>query len=67
MENDLAAVTILSKKSVDGDALSTTVFILGLDAGMKLVLSLEGIEAALVTRKGEVVLTPGAEEIFEKR
>ncbi len=67
VENDLAAVTILSKKSVDGDALSTTVFILGLDAGMKLVLSLEGIEAALVTRKGEVVLTPGAEEIFEKR
>ncbi len=67
VENDLAAVTILSKRSVDGDALSTTVFTLGLDAGMKLVLAREGIEAAFVTREGDVVLTPGAEEKYEER
>jgi len=67
VDNDLAAVTILSKRSVDGDALSTTVFTLGLEKGMKMVLSMEGIEAAFVTRNGDVALTPGAKEIFEER
>ncbi len=67
VENRLAAVTILSKRSVDGDALSTTVFALGLDAGMKLVLSLEGKEAVFITREGKVVSTPGAEKKYVER
>jgi len=64
VDNDLSAVTILSEQSIDGDALSTTVFTLGLESGLKLVRSLEGIEAAFVTREGAVVLTPGAAERF---
>lgn len=49
-DNDLMAVTILSKESVDGDGLSTTCFSMGLEKGMAYVDSLEGVEAMFITR-----------------
>jgi thiamine biosynthesis lipoprotein len=65
VRNGLAAVTILSQNSVDGDALSTTVFALGLENGLDLVSSLKGIEAAFITLDGKIIMTPGAAERFE--
>ena len=50
VETDLVGVTILSDESVDGDGLSTTCFILGLDKGMKLIESIPGTEAAFITK-----------------
>ena len=44
-DNGLIAVTIISDKSVDGDALSTTCFALGLEDGMKLAESLDDVQA----------------------
>lgn len=57
VQNALDQVTIISDQSVDGDALSTTCYVLGLDDGMDLIQSLEGIEAVFVTKDGEVYLT----------
>lgn len=65
VRNGLAAVTILSAGSVDGDALSTTVFALGLEDGLELVMSLDGIEAAFITLEGKVIMTKGAADLFE--
>ncbi len=65
IKNDLAAVTIISANSVDGDALSTSVFALGLDDGLELVMSLDGIEAAFITLEGRVIMTKGAADRFE--
>lgn len=48
-ENNLLGVTIISEKSVDGDALSTSCFTLGLDEGMKLIESINGIDAIFIT------------------
>ena len=48
-DNGLIAVTIISDKSVDGDALSTTCFALGLEDGMKLAESLDDVQAFFVT------------------
>lgn len=48
-DNSLLSVTILSPESVDGDALSTACFALGLDDGMKLIKSLENTEAIFIT------------------
>jgi thiamine biosynthesis lipoprotein len=48
-DNGLLAVSIISQKSVDGDALSTACFALGLDKGLELIESLDGIEAVFVT------------------
>ncbi len=42
-ENGLTQVSVISGKSVDGDGLSTTCFALGLEEGMKLIESMEGV------------------------
>ena len=51
-DNNLCDVTIISSESTVGDCLSTTCFVLGLDDGMKLINSLEGIEAIFMTNDG---------------
>ena len=48
-DNHLYGVTILSKTSVDGDALSTVCYSLGLEKGMELIKSLDGVEALFIT------------------
>lgn len=48
-DNSLVAVTIISDKSVDGDALSTTCFALGLERGMELIDSLADVHAVFIT------------------
>lgn len=50
VENGLLGVTILSSSSMEGDALSTTCFCLGLEEGMALVESLPGTEAVFITQ-----------------
>ncbi len=64
-ENDLVSVTIISDKSVDGDGLSTSCFALGLEEGMALVESLDGIHAVFITADGKLHLTKGLEEELE--
>ena len=54
VQNDLDQVTIISDQSVDGDALSTTCFAMGLEDGLELIRSLDGIEAVFVTKDGEM-------------
>lgn len=48
-DNNLVSVTIISDLSVDGDGLSTTVFALGLEEGMKFINSLENVDAVFIT------------------
>ncbi|HJA80743.1 MAG TPA: FAD:protein FMN transferase [Candidatus Mediterraneibacter intestinipullorum] len=57
VQNDLDQVTVISDRSVDGDALSTTCYVLGLEDGMKLLQGMEGIEAVFVTKDGAVHLS----------
>ena len=56
-DNGLIAVTIISDKSVDGDALSTTCFALGLEDGMKFAESLDDVQAFFVTSDYEIHYT----------
>lgn len=56
-DNGLIAVTIISDQSVDGDALSTTCFALGLEDGMKLAESLDDVQAFFVTSDYEIYYT----------
>ncbi|MCD8039219.1 MAG: FAD:protein FMN transferase [Lachnospiraceae bacterium] len=59
VQNELYGVTILSGSSLQGDALSTCCYILGLEKGLELVNSLDGIEAVFITSDYEVITTPG--------
>lgn len=63
--NDLASVTIISPKSIDGDALSTAAFSKGLNAGLSLINSLDNIEAIFINKNKEIYLTNGLKDNFE--
>ncbi|WP_265444637.1 FAD:protein FMN transferase [Acetivibrio straminisolvens] len=60
----LIGTTIISDYSIDADALSTTVFVLGLEEGMKLIESLEGVEAVFITEDKEIYVTDGLKDTF---
>ncbi len=61
VQNELASVTIFSQSSMQGDALSTAVFVLGTEKGLQLVESLEGVEALLITRDRKIIQSSGAD------
>lgn len=56
---ELRSVSIIGTNSITTDALSTTVFILGLNEGMKLVASLPDIEAIIIDNKGHMHYSTG--------
>lgn len=58
-DNGLTSVTILSDSSVQGDALSTTCLLLGLEDGLALVESLDGVEALFITQDGTMTRSSG--------
>lgn len=62
VQNELSAVTIVAADAFDADALSTTVFAMGLEEGKAFIEGLEGIEALFVTRDGRAGCTSGLEE-----
>ena len=66
VQNELASVTIFSESSMEGDALSTTAFVLGTEEGMKLIDSLEGVEAVFIARDRTVIYSAGAEAYIVK-
>lgn len=59
VDNNLAGVTILSPSSEEGDALSTTCFILGLEDGMHLIEEIPGIEALFITKDDKLYYSSG--------
>lgn len=64
-DNNLASVTIVSSKSIDGDALSTSTFGMGLIDGLNLIESLPSIEAIFVTKDKEIYLSEGLKNNFQ--
>lgn len=63
VQNNLFQVTILSESSMDGDALSTTCFLLGMEKGMELIESLGDTEAIFFTSDGEIHCSSGLENM----
>jgi thiamine biosynthesis lipoprotein len=58
-DNNLNSVTIVSKCSIDGDALSTVCFALGLENGMELIESLDDTEAIFITKDNQIYYSEG--------
>lgn len=54
IRNNLLQVTIVSDISVDGDALSTSCYALGLEDGSELIKQLDGVEAYFITDDYEI-------------
>ncbi|HHX86802.1 MAG TPA: FAD:protein FMN transferase, partial [Firmicutes bacterium] len=61
----LISVTVIAPSATEADALSTAVFVLGPEQGLKLIESLPGVEAILVTPRMEVIISSGLQEKVE--
>lgn len=65
VENNLYSVSIITDKSIDGDGLSTTTLLLGLEEGMKYIESTENTEAIFITADKKVYVTSGLKDDFK--
>lgn len=65
VENEISGVTVFSDRSVQGDALSTTLFLLGIEKGLEFVHQLEGVEAVFIDKDRGVHLSQGLRDRFE--
>ncbi len=63
-ESDLISTTIVTKSSIDADALSTSLFVLGRVKGLELVKQLPGVDVILVDRDNRVYVSDGLRDRF---
>ncbi len=64
VENDLAAVSIISDSSTDCDAISTLVYALGLEKGLEFIENTAGFEALFVDKNNGVTISSGLKDNF---
>lgn len=68
VKNNLWSVSIITEDSMYADGLSTGVFVLGVEKGIELVESQEGVEAIFITSEKKVYVTSGVKDLnFEIR
>ncbi len=65
IENDIEAVSIISKNSMMADALSTSVFALGIEKGFEFIDSLPDSDAIVITKDKKIILSGSAADFFE--
>lgn len=63
-ENNLNSVTIVSNKSIDGDALSTSTFGMGLEKGMEFINSKKDVGAIFLTKDKKIYLSDSMKSKF---
>lgn len=59
------SVTIVASSGLVAEPLGATVFVLGVDKGLKYIQSLPGVEALVIDPQGQIHMTPGARTLFE--
>jgi thiamine biosynthesis lipoprotein len=62
-QNNVSEVTIVSSDSLTGDCLSTTCFVLGVEDGLALIESIDGVEAMFVDGDGNITYSSGFEKL----
>lgn len=65
VDNNLSSVTILTEKSIDADALSTSIFAMGLERGLEFAEQLDHVEALFITKDKKVYITSGMGEVLD--
>ena len=63
-DKGIISTTIVSDKSIDGDALSTSTYIMGLEKGIKLIESIKGVDAIFITADKKIYVTSGLKDSF---
>lgn len=63
-KSQIISATIISNNSIDGDGLSTGIYILGIDKSLNIIESIKGVDAILVTEDKKIYVTSGVNDIF---
>jgi thiamine biosynthesis lipoprotein len=63
---DLQSVTIIADSGAEADALSTAVFVLGTEEGLKLIEKLKGVEAMIIDSNGNKFYSSGFKNFLQK-
>jgi len=58
-QSRIISATIISDNSIDGDGLSTGIYILGIDKATKIIEAIDGIEAIFITEDKKIYKTSG--------
>lgn len=61
-QSKIISATIISNNSIDGDGLSTGVYILGIHKALKIIEAIEGIDAIFITEDKRVYTTSGIDK-----
>ena len=61
----IISTTVISDNSIDGDGLSTGLYIMGLKKSIKLIEALDGIDAIFITKDNKVYLTSNIRNNFK--
>ncbi|MGI6327777.1 MAG: FAD:protein FMN transferase [Dethiobacteria bacterium] len=61
----ISSVSILAPDTITADALSTAVFVLGLEDGLELLERLDGIEGVIIDKQGEIFASSGLADNLE--
>lgn len=64
-QKGIISATIISSTSINCDALSNTTYILGVDKAIKLINSMNGVEAIFITSDKKVYVTNGLKDNFQ--
>lgn len=64
-DNGLVSVTIVCKNSMKADGLSTALFVMGLDKGLKFANAQDDMQAVFITKDRDVYVTDGLKESIE--
>ena len=65
VENNILGISVITENSVDGDVLSTTLFLMGIDKGLEYAEKKDGIEVLFISDKREIFMTEGFSRIFK--
>lgn len=65
LDNELSATSIFTKDSTTADALSTSLFLMGLEEGLSFVESLDGVDVIFIDKNQKLYLTSGLKDDFE--
>lgn len=66
VDNGISSVTIVTNRSTDADALSTTLFVLGIEDGLAFIENTPDTEALFITKDKKLYATSGFKELLTK-
>lgn len=64
-DNGVISTTIISGCSIDGDALSTCAYVMGLEKGIEFIEAFEGADAIFITKDSKIYATSGIKGKFK--